>query len=37
MRHNNPTQATTWLYPAFGAPATPYTSPIKIHHYQAKP
>lgn len=37
VRHNNPTQATAWWYPALGAPITPYTLPLKIHHFQAKP
>lgn len=37
MRHDSPTQATTWWYPALGAPATPYTTPLKIHYYPAQP
>lgn len=36
MRHDNPLQATTWFYPALGAPATPYTTPVKVHFFSAK-
>lgn len=36
MRHDNPLQATTWFYPTLGAPATPSTTPVKVHFFSAK-
>ncbi len=36
MRHDNPTQATTWFHPKLGAPAAPYPEPVNIQYHPAR-